>query len=176
MLSIYFLAVVSVLSPTVTRSAGDFTELVNSAPVVAVGKITEIGEPPITWSTGDFMFAQKVKYKVTRVLKGEKVSDEITVYHYLFKGSPNADKDRPNLSPALFTIGSEHILFIRSVQPVGGRDHSSGVTMTDFAELTSARRAVPASENNLRRAADRAHNSPPCVASSFSRAGVHRTA
>jgi len=149
-LSIYFLVATNLLSTAVTQGHTNFPSLVDGAPIIAVGKITEIGEPPATWSAGGFVVAQKVKYKILTVLKGEKVGGEITVYHYLFKETPNSEKERSALTPSLFAVGKDHILFISPIKSGGGPAHPSNTPLKEFAEITSSQAAVLASEDNLR--------------------------
>jgi hypothetical protein len=145
MLSACSLAVI-LLSATFTQDGTDFSLLASRTPVIAVGKIIDIGEPPATWSTGGFVFAQQVKYKVVAVLKGENIAQEVTVSHYIFKGSPSCDKNRPRLSPDIFTLGSEHILFLSPSES----DEATTPFLDRFAETNTAHGAVPANENNLR--------------------------
>src|SRR3712207_5149726 len=79
-LSVYFSVVIGLLPLSVAQSPTDFNGLVSRTPVVAVGRITEVGEPPGGWSTGGLHFAQKVKYKIVSALKGEGLADEVTVH------------------------------------------------------------------------------------------------
>lgn len=151
MLSLCFLVTVSLLSPFVAQGAHlNFSKLVERSPIIAVGKIIEIGEPPTMWSTGDFMFAQKVKYRVSGVLKGEEVGGEITVYYYLFKGAPNTKADRPGLSPSLFNVGNEHILFLRPLGVENDAEHSSGVVPKEFAAFNTEHGALPNSKETYK--------------------------
>jgi hypothetical protein len=149
MLSIYLFVVMGLLSPAAAQSPTNFTRLVKGSPVIAVGKIIEIGKPPAMWSAGGFVVAQKVKYEVSSVLKGEGLGGEITVHHFLFKGTPNSEKDRSALSPDIFGVGKEYILFIHPFKSDGEPDGSPDTTVTEFYEVTSSQPAVPATEANL---------------------------
>jgi hypothetical protein len=150
-LSVYLLFIASLLSPFAAQGSPDLARLAKGAPVVAVGTIIEIGEPPGGWSWGGFVFSQKVKYRVSSVLKGEEVGGEITVYHYLFKDMPNSEKKRAALTPSLFAVGKEHILFVRPIKPDGGgTDTPSNTAVREFAEITSSQPAALATAENLK--------------------------
>jgi hypothetical protein len=148
-LSVYLSVVIGLLPLGVAQSPTDFPMLVSRAPVVAVGRITEVGEPPGGWSTGGFHFAQKVKYKIVSVLKGEGLGDEVTVYFFLFEGAANTEPDRPMLSESLFAVGKEHLLFIRPINPDGSAVLPSGI-IKEFMAINTAHGAMPATEGNLK--------------------------
>jgi hypothetical protein len=150
MLSVYCLIIGALLFPWTSQGGKDLSGMVSNAPVIAVARITSVEESPGVWSAGGFVNAQKVSYEIISVMKGEVRSKEITVYHYLFKDSPNASKYRPELSPSLFMIGSESILFLRPI-PTYQEAESSPPLIKEYAETNTSSGVVPANKENIRK-------------------------
>ena len=85
--------------------------LVRDAKVIVVAEAVDIGEAPGVWA-GVFLFAQRVKYEVKEVLKGDLAQGRICVCHYIVHYSVTADKTYPRLSSTIFAKGNRLVLFL----------------------------------------------------------------
>lgn len=60
-----------------------------------------------------FVAMQLVEYEPSEVLKGELKKGPIVASHYVVFNSATADKDVPQLSPELFKVGRELVVFLK---------------------------------------------------------------
>lgn len=87
------------------------SEAIDTANIIMVGEIVEVGPPPAFWS-GLFAAYQDVRYKVIDVFKGTLPTKEVLVAHPVVHNSVTADKSHPGLSPALFSVGNRLIILL----------------------------------------------------------------
>ncbi len=121
---------------------------VSESSVVFIGEVIELGDHPPFWSSLKVMLAQKVRYKVKKVLKGDLSDNELVVSHYLVKGNPHIDKDVPQMSPELFFKGAEFIIFVEP-HPDCNCNSPDGSLTKEFLEVDSECGAITLKQENL---------------------------
>jgi hypothetical protein len=128
---------------------------VNSANLVVVARLTEVGPPMGFWS-GQVPVVQRVQYKTEEVIKGEVARESvIDVGHYVIAKSSTADAEKPQLSSRLFTIGGRFILFLEKDPNQGYVDNParSDKSAERYLSLDSCG-LLSASEENIRAVKD----------------------
>ncbi len=120
------LAMVAVLFAASFASAADTCEkqlpnLVDRSLFIVAAKVAQLGPAPGFWTGGVLPAIQNVKYDVVESYKGELPAKQISVDHYVVKGSRLTEKRPPGLSRQFFAQGNAVILFLRTPQQdIGG--------------------------------------------------------
>jgi hypothetical protein len=81
--------------------------------LVLVVEVKHVGPTPGFWS-GFLAASQRVRFKVVKVLKGKLNEGEVDVEYYLVKKDDLVDGELPRLSPEIFKVGNQLVLFLKA--------------------------------------------------------------
>ncbi len=83
-----------------------------NADLILVVEVTRVGPSAGFWS-GILAASQQVRFKLVKILKGTLNASEVQVEYYLVKNDELVDRKVPRLSPKLFKVGNQLIVFLR---------------------------------------------------------------
>jgi hypothetical protein len=106
------------ISPPLSDEHDWLRDEIKSSETIVVAEVLEVKPSMGVWS-GLIASTQCVRYLVKTTLKGDEVSGEIDVGHFVVSNSYTADKDSPRLSPILFKKGNQLVLMLKS----GRKEH-----------------------------------------------------
>jgi len=109
--------------------------LAKDAEIIFVGQVEKV-DPSWGWWSGVAPNVQVVRYKIVNVLKGKHAADNITVGHLVVKNSLTADSSRAQLSPLIFSLGKEVLVFAKrmdkdDVENFGDIGHDSFLSVSE---------------------------------------------
>jgi hypothetical protein len=109
---VLLLALSSLTAPAMSQCDKEkWKRLAGEVGLVLVAEVGEVGLSQRAWS-GHIASAQRVKFKAIKVLKGQLSSSTLEVEYYLVKNDPLADTKQPRLSPEIFKVGNQLVLFL----------------------------------------------------------------
>jgi len=112
-LSLGVMAIPKTISNVPQSDKQKWQRLAEEVSLVLVAEVVEVKPSPGFWS-GHIAAIQHVRYKPVKVLKGDFASPNLEVEYYVVSNSPLADKKQARLSPAIFKVGNQLILFLES--------------------------------------------------------------
>jgi len=101
--------------PSMQSDKQKWLNLAADVDLVLVVKVKHVGPTPGFWS-GYLSASQRVRFKVVKVLKGNLNAGEVEVEYYLVKNDDLVDNARPRLSPEIFEMGNQLVLFLKANQ------------------------------------------------------------
>lgn len=85
--------------------------LAGEAGLVLVAEVEEV-KPSLGFWSGHIASVQRARFKVVKVLKGQLSSSRLEVEYYVVKNDALADTKQPRLSPEIFKVGNQLVLFL----------------------------------------------------------------
>lgn len=86
-------------------------QLAGKVDLVLIAEVAEV-KPSMGFWSGFIASRQNVKYKVVKVLKGQLSALEFEVEYDVVKNGALSDTEQPRLSPIIFKVGNQLILFL----------------------------------------------------------------
>ena len=124
----------SLVLPPTQADKQKWLNLAANVELVLVVEVKHVGPTPGFWS-GFLAASQRVRFKVVKVLKGKLNAREVEVEYYLVKNDDLVDRELPRLSPEIFKMGNQLVLFLKADQKRKtvsfAADQNRGTAMAD---------------------------------------------
>ena len=120
-----------------------WVNLATNVELVLVVEVKGVEPTPGFWS-GFLAASQRVHFKMVKVLKGNLNARELEVEYYLVKNDDLVDSEHPRLSPEIFKVGNQLVLFLKTdpnrQTAIFAADQNRGTTTADADTLKALSR------------------------------------